>query len=80
MGKYSNWEWSITLVSLMIVSSIIIAVLIFIIAASILNLSNCLRLRANKKRFFKSNTKIIGFFHPNCDAGAGGEKVLWSAI
>lgn len=21
--------------------------------------------------------KVIGFFHPNCDAGAGGEKVLW---
>jgi alpha-1,2-mannosyltransferase len=24
--------------------------------------------------------KIIGFFHPSCDAGAGGEKVLWQAI
>mmetsp|Transcript_18405 Transcript_18405/g.31475 ORF Transcript_18405/g.31475 Transcript_18405/m.31475 type:complete len:118 (+) Transcript_18405:3-356(+) len=23
---------------------------------------------------------IIGFFHPNCDAGAGGEKVLWQAV
>jgi len=25
-------------------------------------------------------TKIIGFFHTNCDHGAGGEKVLWQAI
>jgi len=24
--------------------------------------------------------KVIAFFHPNCDAGAGGEKVLWQAI
>jgi alpha-1,2-mannosyltransferase len=26
------------------------------------------------------NVKIIGFFHPNCDCGAGGEMVLWTAI
>lgn len=25
-------------------------------------------------------TKVIGFFHPNCDHGAGGEKVLWQAV
>ena len=24
--------------------------------------------------------KIIGFFHPNCSAGGGGERVLWSAL
>jgi alpha-1,2-mannosyltransferase len=23
---------------------------------------------------------IIGFFHPECDGGAGGEKVLYQAI
>jgi hypothetical protein len=44
---------------------------------------------ADYKKKFKKNyklnpkllqTKIIGFFHPNCDAGAGGEKVLWQAV
>lgn len=26
------------------------------------------------------NSKIIAFFHPFCNAGGGGERVLWSAI
>lgn len=25
-------------------------------------------------------TKIVGFFHPYCNAGGGGERVLWTAI
>ena len=24
--------------------------------------------------------KVVGFFHPYCDAGGGGERVLWCAI
>jgi len=31
-------------------------------------------------KFDNDCSRIIGFFHPNCDAGAGGEKVLWSAV
>ncbi|KAG0696090.1 mannosyltransferase [Suillus ampliporus] len=27
-----------------------------------------------------SNPKFIGFFHPYCNAGGGGERVLWTAI
>ena len=38
----------------------------------------------NVKSKFKvekgAETKVIGFFHPACDAGAGGEKVLWQAV
>lgn len=26
------------------------------------------------------NVKVVGFFHPYCDAGGGGERVLWCAI
>ena len=26
------------------------------------------------------NTFIIGFFHPHCSSGGGGERVLWKAI
>ncbi|PIL35103.1 hypothetical protein GSI_02891 [Ganoderma sinense ZZ0214-1] len=27
-----------------------------------------------------SKKKIVGFFHPYCNAGGGGERVLWAAI
>ncbi|KAI0629783.1 mannosyltransferase [Trametes polyzona] len=27
-----------------------------------------------------SSKKIIGFFHPYCNAGGGGERVLWAAV
>ncbi|KAF9489586.1 mannosyltransferase [Pleurotus eryngii] len=27
-----------------------------------------------------SNKRIVGFFHPYCNAGGGGERVLWTAI
>lgn len=34
-----------------------------------------------KKNLFKSPLcKVVGFFHPNADAAAGGEKVLFSAL
>ncbi|KAL1677210.1 glycosyltransferase family 4 protein [Schizophyllum commune] len=26
------------------------------------------------------HTKIVGFFHPYCNAGGGGERVLWTAV
>ncbi|KAM0738478.1 hypothetical protein ACQRIT_006215 [Beauveria bassiana] len=39
---------------------------------------------ANKLDKLKDKTKdwdgIIGFFHPFCNAGGGGERVLWAAI
>ena len=31
-------------------------------------------------RFVRSRKKCIGFFHPYCDAGGGGERVLWEAV
>eukprot|EP00347_Sterkiella_histriomuscorum_P012414 403368671 len=39
----------------------------------------------NQLKYFKGylkaqNFPIIGFFHPQCDGGAGGEKVLYQAI
>ncbi|KAF8636015.1 hypothetical protein AX15_000175 [Amanita polypyramis BW_CC] len=48
------------------------------------------RLRVNNNRHKKvallaslsrpKNTRIVGFFHPYCNAGGGGERVLWTAI
>ena len=26
------------------------------------------------------NGKVVAFFHPFCNAGGGGERVMWSAI
>lgn len=34
--------------------------------------------RQRKKR--NCEKKIVGFFHPYCNAGGGGERVLWCAI
>ena len=31
-------------------------------------------------RFHRKRHKCIGFFHPYCDAGGGGERVLWEAV
>ena len=31
-------------------------------------------------RFSRRYEKSVAFFHPYCDAGGGGEKVLWEAV
>lgn len=41
--------------------------------------------RKNRERFIgnlgqPSERKLFGFFHPYCNAGGGGEKVLWKAV
>ena len=43
---------------------------------------NGVKLKVSRKKVNKdlNRIKVIGFFHPNCDAGAGGEKVLWQAV
>jgi alpha-1,2-mannosyltransferase len=32
------------------------------------------------KKVGNKDAKVVGFFHPFCDAGGGGEKVLFQAI
>lgn len=34
----------------------------------------------NKSHRSKSKKKVIGFFHPRCMGGGGGERVLWKAM
>ena len=72
--------WSIGLLFHVIVSVVALGLLIASILIIVSRLNYYLKLRALKKQKFQPNTKIVGFFHPNCDAGAGGEKVLWSAV
>ena len=32
------------------------------------------------KKASKKTKKFIGFFHPNCSSGGGGERVLWLMV
>lgn len=67
-----------------ILSSIQITICVFVFIIAITQLYSFLMLRNVKSKLPTSEgggvKKVIGFFHPNCDAGAGGEKVLWQAI
>lgn len=36
--------------------------------------------KAKDKRLNSSSQQCIGIFHPYCNAGGGGERVLWCAI
>jgi alpha-1,2-mannosyltransferase len=36
--------------------------------------------KSKKKRLDKSSQQTVGIFHPYCNAGGGGERVLWCAI
>lgn len=41
----------------------------------------CVRQRFTYRKLKQKNEKpVIGFFHPYCNAGGGGERVLWCAI
>jgi hypothetical protein len=31
-------------------------------------------------RIVRREDKCVAFFHPYCDAGGGGERVLWEAV
>jgi alpha-1,2-mannosyltransferase len=71
----------------MILRTIIVISTIAIFLTFIVRIKQYLSLKALKLKLTKkklnrdlNKIKIIGFFHPNCDAGAGGEKVLWQAV
>lgn len=36
--------------------------------------------RSKAKRLAQSSQLCVGIFHPYCNAGGGGERVLWAAI
>lgn len=42
----------------------------------------CLRqyLRSRKTKLGTRNVVNVGIFHPYCNAGGGGERVLWCAV
>lgn len=76
-------EWSAGLVFAILGATLLAILIIAAVLIAIVRLKSSLQLNELKKSFDgvkPNNVKILGFFHPNCDAGAGGEKVLWSAV
>jgi hypothetical protein len=58
-----------------IMITIIGVILLSIVLMAVLRLSAYLKLNKEKQR--TGSKKIIAFFHPQCDAAGGGEKVLF---
>lgn len=65
-------------ISLLIKLSIILiaAIPITLVLFKLLVFSSKLR----SKNKFAKHSFTIGFFHPFCNSGGGGERVLWSAV
>ena len=59
-----------------------IAVLLALVA-SVLLLTNffLIRVISRLRKYLRGNEEVVvGFFHPYCNAGGGGERVLWCAV
>ncbi len=50
--------------------------ILFFIYSFLSTRKNSLRKRYNAQQ----DSKIVGFFHPFCNARGGGERVLWCAV
>lgn len=53
--------------------------ILFAIVFVILILRQIIR-KSKAKRLAASSEQCVGIFHPYCNAGGGGERVLWCAI
>lgn len=58
--------------------TLVVAFGLLLVAILWTRLSHWGRLRALKEKTGKR--RVIAFFHPFCDAGGGGEKVLFQAL
>jgi len=70
-------------VTLTYISAYIGSILGFILLLAAFTSILCLKLKFLTSRTSKksdSHQKVIAFFHPYCDAGGGGERVLWCGI
>ena len=57
--------------------------LLFCLRVRFLNIRKASRreqIRGDHDKRSNKNPLLIGFFHPNCSAGGGGERVLWSVV
>ena len=63
---------------------VIFLLLNLILFYAILKLNTVIIKKLSKNKYLLADRKkaslIVGFFHPFCDSGGGGERVLWSAV
>jgi len=62
-----------------------VALAIGLMLVLVIRISASMRLKDCKQSLIDrenhpANVKVLAFFHPFCDAGGGGEKVLFNAI
>lgn len=80
--------WTVHLILSLVVFFAICFFVLFLLSIILLKVRSLSTLKVVKAKLArnrelnrgKKQAKIVGFFHPNCDHGAGGEKVLWTAI
>lgn len=65
--------------SLFYFSSIVLLIGLSILILLVLALSRYVRVRKSQRKKQNGNTNV-SFFHPYCNAGGGGERVLWCAV
>jgi alpha-1,2-mannosyltransferase len=58
---------------------LVVGFLLSALSLVILSLRHKIR-KSKAKRIAKSSQLCVGIFHPYCNAGGGGERVLWAAI
>ena len=72
---YSIQDWALIFLESLAAFSIL-----FVLSVAFHRLSFALHKKKLRQDYLNNSPLVIGFYHPFCDAGAGGEKVLFSAI
>jgi alpha-1,2-mannosyltransferase len=67
------------LLSMLYTAIFIASFVLFGVVFVILILRQIIR-KSKAKRLATSSQQCVGIFHPYCNAGGGGERVLWCAI
>jgi alpha-1,2-mannosyltransferase len=68
----------LSLILLLVKSTIFMLLFIFLAFITIKLL--VLYSKNKSKKLYEKYDLTIGFFHPFCNSGGGGERVLWSAV
>lgn len=75
------WQWVLTLIILPTVFiAVVIVSTVVLIPLAIISMSWFMRIKERKLERLKQHGPNVAFFHPYCNAGGGGERVLWVAI
>lgn len=73
-------DWLTTIITTSVIWIPLSALLFFLLAIWIRYRGRKLLPQLRKPMTDGTKPKLVGFFHPYCNAGGGGERVLWVAI